>query len=116
MPAPYTVTVTVRRPAGTDRYGDPLPATTHTVEGCIVAPASGDSGQSASSERTDLRDTVITGWTLYPPYGADLLYTDEVQLPGDDTWWQVDGEVGNWRSPFSSWAPGGQVTLRRVRG
>lgn len=116
MDAPYTVTVTVRRPAGTDVYGDPLPGAMHEIPGCIVAPSSGDSGQPASTERTDMRDTVITGWTLYPPYGADILPTDEVQLPGDPTWWQVDGEVGHWSSPFSNWRPGGQVELRRVRG
>lgn len=116
MAAAYTVTVTVRRPTF-DRRGNTTSTTTHQVAGCIVAPASGDSGQSASRERTEgLTDTVITGWTLYPPYGADIRATDEVQLPGDPTWWQVQGDIGNWASPFTNWRPGGQVALRRVRG
>lgn len=113
--AANAVTVTVRRLAGTDRYGDTAGYSTHSVDGCIVAPATADSG-SDSRELTGLRDTVITGHTLYAPAGADFLHTDEVQLPGDPTWWQVDGEVANWRSPWSTWQPGTVVSLRRVRG
>jgi hypothetical protein len=117
MPARYTVTVTVRRSSGRTPHGDPLPSTTHDIAGCFVAPSSGDSGQPASTERTDLRDTVITGWTLYAPFGADIQATDQVLLPGDARPWQVNGEVGRWGpSPFSNWKPGTQVSLRRVRG
>jgi hypothetical protein len=117
LPASFTVTVTVRRPDGTDRYGDPTGFTTHTISGCIVAPSSGDSGQPASTERTDLRDTVITGYTLYAPFDADIQATDQILLPGDLDPWQVNGEVGHWGpSPFSNWKPGTQVSLRRVRG
>lgn len=116
MPATHTVTITVRRPAGTDRYGDPLPFTTHEIPGCIVAPSTGDAGQATSQERTDVRDTVITGHTVYAPYGADILAIDEVRVPGDPTWWQVEGDVANWASPFTNWQPGTQVALRRVRG
>lgn len=115
MPPQHTITITVRR-AGKDRRGNPTAASTHQVSGCFTAPASGDSGQSASRERTDMRDTVITGHTLYAPFDADILATDEVLVPGDPKWWQVDGEVGPWRSPFSNWKPGLQVALRRVRG
>lgn len=117
MPARYTVTVTERRPQGTDRYGDPTGYTSpQQISGCIIAPSSGDSGQPASTERTDMRDTVITGWTLYAPFGVDIVATSEIQLPGDTTWWQVDGEVAPWQSPHSGWRPGTQVALRRVRG
>ena len=116
MPAQHTITVTVSRPSGYTSDGDPLPPTSHTISGCFVAPSSGDSGQPASTERTDLRDTVITGYTLYAPYGADIQATDRIFLPGDLEPWQVDGEVGNWQSPFSGWQPGTQASLRRVRG
>ena len=111
-----TVTVTVRRPGGTDRYGDTTWASIHEVEGCIVAPTSGDSGRAASRELTGLRDTVITGYTVYAPHGADVLAIDQVRLPDDPTWWEVDGEVADWSSAFSGWQPGTVVSLRRVRG
>lgn len=114
--AAYTVTLTIRRPAGTDRYGDPLPATDHAEPGCIVAPTSGDSGSAVSSEHTDLRDTVITGRVVYAPINADIRATDEIVIPGEPGIWQVNGDAGPWRSPFTNWQPGQQLVVRRVRG
>lgn len=110
MPAPYPhgVTVTVRRPGGTDHNGDPTPGTEHTIAGCAVAPRT-------SSENTDLRDTVIRGYTLYAPYAADIQPTDQIELP-DETVWQVDGDVGRWASPYTGRRPGLEVALTRVTG
>lgn len=106
----HPITVTVRR-GGTDpRTGDPLPDTEHTIDGCAVAPR-------GSSESTDLGNAVIEGLTMFAPYGADVLATDEIVLPDDpDVVWYVDGEPGNWRSPFTDWRPGTQVALTRQRG
>jgi hypothetical protein len=117
MPPTHTITVTVSRAPGTDRYGDPTgPPATHEVSGCFFAPSSGTSGVAASTERTDLRDTVITVPTLFAPFGSDIKATDQILLPGDPKPWEVDGDVGDWMNPFSGWKPGQTISLRRVRG
>jgi hypothetical protein len=116
VPASFTVTITVRRPGGWTTHGDPLPAGEHEEPGCIVAPTSGDSGSAGSNEYVDLRDTVITGRVIYAPIGADIQATDEIVIPGETGVWQVDGDAGAWRSPFSNWQPGQQLVVRRVRG
>jgi len=105
---PYSVTVTASRPAGTDRHGDPLLAATHTVEGCAWAPRS-------SAEQHDTGNSVIVGRTLYAPAGADISPVDTVTFP-DGSRWQVEGDVGDWTSPFTGWAAGIEVALRRVSG
>lgn len=105
----HPITVTVRRGGKDPRTGDPLPTTTHTIDGCAVAPRT-------SSETTDLGNAVIVGLTLFAPYGADVTAIDEVLIPGDDVVWQVDGQPGDWRSPFTDWRPGTQVALTRQRG
>lgn len=103
------VTVTVTRPGGTDRNGDPLPTATHDIEGCGWAPRT-------SSESNDRGNAVIVGLTLFAPYGADITASDSLLLPDDDTPWYVEGEPGNWRSPFTGWQPGLEVALTRQKG
>lgn len=105
---PYGQTITVRRPGGENQHGDPLPGTEHTIAGCAVAPRS-------SSERTDLRDTIIRGYTLYAPYDADIEPTDQIVMP-DSSVWQVDGDVGRWANPYTGRRPGLEVALTRVTG
>lgn len=99
-----TATVTVLRGSapGTDSYGDPLPSTvTRTdVEGCDVAPRY----SSESTERG--RAGVIVGWTVYAPAGADVRFTDRMELPGVTMLnpegetvpapCAIEGEPGNW--------------------
>lgn len=106
----FPITITVERGATDPRTGDPLPnPATHTIDGCAVAPRT-------SSETTDLGDAVIVGLSLFAPYGADVKVTDRIRIPDDPVPWEVDGEPGHWRSPFSDWRPGTQVALTRQRG
>lgn len=116
MPVRHTVSVTVRRPTGTNRYGDTAGYTEFRVGDCVVAPSSGDSGRPSSNELNGMRNTVITGFQLYAPFGTDIRATDQVLLPGDLEPWEVDGEVAHWQSPYTGWRPGTVVSLRRVRG
>ena len=99
--------VTVSRPGGTNRYGDPLPATEHQVTGCVIAPGGSD-------EQTESQDQVTRRATVYADLDADLTATDRLVLP-DGTRWQVIGEPQRYRSPF---APQGvcQVQIERVTG
>lgn len=100
-------TVTIIRPAATDRRGAPTgpPISETVVEGCSLQPGS-------SSEDTDQRTTVTTGWRLFAPGGTDIQATDRVQhgdteyeVVGDPDAWVVDGEAHHV-----------QAELRQVRG
>lgn len=104
-----TFTVTVRRGGGRDSWGDPKPPVTHAIEGCVRWPR-------VSAEESDRSNVVSTGWILSVPVGADLRATDEVQMPGDSSWWQVDGDPLPYVSPLTGWAPGVPVGLSQVRG
>ncbi|PRX95574.1 hypothetical protein [Allonocardiopsis opalescens] len=104
----HPITVTVRRPGARDRYGDPLPGTEHTVEGCAVYPRT-------STETAVTGTTVITGRTLLAPIGADIAPDDQVVLP-DGSLWSVVGDTGPWSSPLTGWAPGLEAALERVQG
>lgn len=100
------ITVTVERPGGSDRFGTPLPGTSHVVERCLVTPRSSD-------EKTDGRATVVTGMSLHGPPGADINAQDVIVLnkapqPSDDRW-QVAGEPGRWPSTT-------EVVLTRAEG
>lgn len=117
----HGITVTVHRdnPGGVDQYGDPIPGTVQTfnVQGCAVSPRSAQPG-SHSKEIIDYgRMGVIEGVTLYAPFGTDIRRTDRIELPAP--WngvFEVEGEPGAWRNPFTGWEAGLEVALRRVEG
>lgn len=105
-------TVTIVRPAETtDAYGNPAAdwddPTETAVDGVAVAPRVDTEDRSAG------RQGVIVGLTLYLPAGAAIAATDRVVVRGDT--YEVDGEPGDWRSPYST-AKGVEVAVRRVVG
>lgn len=113
-------TVTVVRPGGRDRHGDPTGATEHTIAGVLVAPA-------GSSEDVSSGEQLADRWDLYLPVGSDIVATDRVRraldpTPGDDAPlpqrapWVVVGQPSPWRSPWSSWTPGMVVRVERHTG
>lgn len=109
----HAITVTVKRPAAKNRWGDRVTAATeHVVTGCAVYPRG--SG-NAAREQLDARDTITEGLVLLAPFGSDIRATDEIVLP-DGTLYQVDGEPGSWTSPYTGWAPGMEIVLKNVEG
>lgn len=115
----YGITVTVaRRPPEKDRWGDrPGVPPTHSVDQCAFYLAT-------STELVEARDTVLDNGRLLAPYGADIVFADEITLPNVDavppayrgTHWKVDGSASEWRSPFTGWQPGTEFTLTREKG
>lgn len=99
-----THTVTVMRDT-LGRHGDPATTATHTIDGCITAPASTSEGDERGAQ-------VVVGLTLFAPYDADLLPNDRVVV--DDVTYDVQGEPGRWASPYSGRRRGLQVALRRT--
>lgn len=113
MTFPYgeTVTILTRTETGTDRYGNPTfawPAPGVDVDGCAVAP------RSATEPAQVGRQAVITGLTVYMPPGTVVGPYDRLSLRG--VTYEVDGEAGEWVSPFSGWRPGVEVAVKRVEG
>jgi hypothetical protein len=110
MRFPYGVTVTVRRPGGHDKYGNQLPADEHTVADCVVSP-----GGSAEPNAFG----VSVEWDLdlmCSDPDVNILASDEVLLPGDDTVYQVYGRPRRYVNPFTGWRAGCVVHLKGVQG
>ncbi|HET7388430.1 MAG TPA: hypothetical protein VFJ19_17390 [Nocardioidaceae bacterium] len=108
----HGVTVTVERPGGTDRYGNPLPSTFHAVTGCAFAPR----GES-DEDNADRRAEVITSLSMFAADGADLAPQDVVIDPTPYTGkWQVEGDAAVWRNPYTGRTAGIAAVLKRVGG
>lgn len=91
-----------------DRFGDDTLTEDGTIPGCIWAPTRTDEDENGRSQ-------VIRGRTLYPPAGAMIKPEHRVRFP-DQSVWRVVGDLGEWQSPFTGWAPGNEVQLERVTG
>ncbi len=107
MKFPYGETVTVRSTVtATDDYGNTTTAVTESPWGpCAVAPRT-------SAESTDPHaPAVVVGLTIYGP--ARTLNADDTLLVGG-VLYQVDGEAGDWQSPFTGWHPGIEVAVKRA--
>lgn len=114
LPQGDTVTIIRPGPATQDSYGNdaPGPPTETPIPGCGVAPR--DSTGSAANEITDARDTVISGLTLYAPYGTDVRATDKIRVGG--VLYEVVGLPGSFRSPFTGSTGPVVVALELVTG
>lgn len=99
LPQGDTVTILRPGPATQDAYGNDVPGapTEIPVPGCAVAPRDGTG--AGANEIVDARDTVITGLTLWAPYGTDIRATDRISVAG--LVYEVDGRPGSFRSPFT---------------
>lgn len=115
---PFGETVIRRRRGpspGRDNRGQPIPGpvTDTPFKGCLVAPRQ-ESPQVGGSQQ-QARDTVIVGWTVYAPHGADFRTTDQVLIRG--VLCEVTGEPGDWgRSPFTGKPGPVQFAADRVTG
>ena len=103
-----TFSVTVRRVVP-GRWGDkPIPAT-HTVTGCIRWPR-------GSGEERNRSDVVTTGWMLSVRVTADIRSSDQLQMPGDPTWWDVEGDPQPYESPLTGTQFATPIALTRTKG
>ena len=89
-----------------DEFGD---TTTTVVEEfwgpCAVAPR-------YATEATDNRSPgVVVGLTIYGPT-VTIDSDDVLVVRGEE--WQVDGLPGEWVNPFTGWAPGIEVAVKRA--
>lgn len=115
MRHPYGETITVTRqsePTGDiDDGGNPVLADDFSfeVDNVAVAPAGSEEDPQA------LGLWVVTGYTLYLPYGTVLKPSDRLTVRGVDGWQVVgDSEAAGWRNPFNGRTPGVVVSVERA--
>jgi hypothetical protein len=107
MDFPHGETVTLVSTTTTDDgLGNTTTETTETTWGpCAVAPR-------YSQESNDPRvPPVIVGKTIYGP--AVAIDSDDTLVIGGETY-EVDGLPGEWVNPFTGWAPGIEVPVKRT--
>jgi hypothetical protein len=104
-----TVTV-LPGPATFDAYGDPIASTRvgGDILGCGVAP------RYSTEPTVRGRQGVIVGLSIYAPAGSDILFTDLLEVRGQV--YMVEGDAADWVSPFTGWAPGMEVAVKRAVG
>lgn len=109
FPAGETVTLVRHGSPTEDDYGNDVPgtATETDIPGSVVAPRT-------SGEDVQGRDQVVVGLNVWVPAGTDVRPTDQFRVRG--VLYEVDGEAGAWRSPFTAIASPIQVALSRVAG
>lgn len=97
-------------PVGTDRYGNPIPGPTtgHQVHGCAIEPV-------GSQEPVEVgRQAIHTRLTVYAPAGADVQAGDQLDVRGRR--YDVDGNPGLWRNPYTGRRAGIEIHCVQVRG
>lgn len=102
-----TITVVRRIKSGTDSLGNDVWTEERTDVLGLFNPGT-------SAELVQGQDVITTQPSVYLPTGTDVTAIDRVEIAGLS--YEVDGLPVSWVSPFSSWAPGVEVKLRRVTG
>lgn len=106
-----TVTVITRtKTGGLDAKGnDVYEDTPVDVSGAVVWPR-------GSTEQIQRQDQVSTGLTVLLPASSPVKPTAISRMIVRGDTYEVDGNPGDWRSPFTSRRPGFEVQLTRVTG
>lgn len=118
MMFPYGETITWLQPGKMDDpySGESLPDWNNPVAteipGCVLFPANA-SGNTENSDVGRPEQVVQTLTVLLPP-GVELEPPDKVVARGHT--FDVIGFTDQFVNPYSGWAPGGQVTIRRQYG
>jgi hypothetical protein len=110
------ISVVINRPSSTgrDKYGDPVSASTTTTT--VIAEAIAPSSTVEPTGRD--RQGIVIGYTLYLPYGTDILSTDTVTIAAAPFAgsYDIEGEPAQWVDPFTGVGRGIVAELRRTEG
>ncbi|WP_147265900.1 hypothetical protein [Nocardia puris] len=105
--------ITVLRRTKRDQFGDTSTDAHHQIVGVGIDWSATDYDHVGGAH--DFRANVEVDVVLYCPRGADILASDQVELP-DGHVYDVVGAPAPWRSPLTGWAPGVAVRAKRVSG
>lgn len=119
MPAPTmafanSLTVTVHH-REVNETGDYTITDSYVLPGCAISLSVGRTSRRSFEFETFESDIIRGDIVLYAPPDADIRSSDTVTVP-DGTMWSVWGYPVRYDSPFTGWAPGMQVRLRRHTG
>lgn len=78
------------------------------IEGCAIAPS------SSTEPRSENRQMVITGMSIYGPPDMDVLPHDRIRARTGT--WSVQGEAADWTNAFTGWRPGAEFSIEKVTG
>lgn len=103
-----------RQGGGRDQYGDPVPTTWERValSDAAAAPRMASNDASADVDYSYGRISLVTGLILYVSSQEAIRPVDRIEVNGIE--YSIEGEIGQWVSPYSTWAPGRQMALRRA--
>lgn len=109
-----TVVLLRRQGGGRDQYGDPIPVTWERVPlaYAVVAPRMASNDVSADVDYSYGRVSLVTGLILYVSSPETIRPVDRVEV--NNLVYSIEGEIGTWVSPYSTWEPGRQMALRRA--
>ena len=107
FPHGETVTLVARAVTGQDGDGN-------DVYGETLTDVIGGFDPAIGFERVGGMDQVSTQPQVYLPPGTVVDSVDAVVVRG--LRYEVDGTTNDWRSPFTGWAPGVVIPLKRVTG
>lgn len=110
----FALTVTVHH-REVSETGDYSVTDSYTLSGCAVSISVGRTSRRSFEYDTFESDIIRGDCILYAPPASDIRSSDTVTLP-DGTDWSVWGYAADYASPFTNWAPGMQVRLRRFTG
>lgn len=99
----HHVATTSRNAVGQTRTTHAAPV---EVPGCAFAPESTQEPRDGTQVRT------VSTAKLYVPPGLVVQPSDEFTVRG--VRYAVEGDPGQWVNPFTGWAPGAEIKLRRV--
>jgi hypothetical protein len=109
FPFGETVTLIRRSVTGQDSDGSDVKGTTEVT----IEHAGWDPG--TSTEAVQGQDQVVQMPRFFLPAGTVVDPLDAIRRANGKTY-EVTGEPGDYQSPWTGWAPGVVVNLRRVAG
>lgn len=104
----------LRATAVTDPYSGQPTGSDWSSPSSLDIPGCGFNPGQSSEPLQEARNAIQTQPEVYAPTGSDILSGDRVVVRGKT--YDVDGEPADWRSPFTGWAPGMVIALKRTDG
>lgn len=117
MDFPFGETLTrLRATAAIDPYsGEPTGSSWDSPDELAIPGCGFDPGVSTENV-TSVRDAVTVQPEAYAPFGSDVLPGDRIRRELTGREYDVVGEPGDYRSPFTAWEAGMVIKLEAVSG
>jgi hypothetical protein len=98
----------------TDPYSGEATGISWDSPNSLAIPDCGFNPGRSTEPVQDARNAVITQPEVYAPTGSDVLAGDRLVVRG--VTFEVDGNPGDYRNPFTGWRPGIVIALKEVAG